>query len=218
MSSNVAKEYEAFMKLADGRCRDEQEKALIREAYNVASEAHKGVRLHSGKPYIIRPLEVASIVVADIGLGCKSMCAALLFDVVENTDYTIDYKDNIIPGTATAIITGKGNYSGTVSKTFTIVPKTTSISSLSAVSKGFTVKWKKQSTKTTGYQIQIATNSKFTSGVKSYTITKNSTLSKKITKLTAKKKYYVRIRTYKTVNGTKYYSSWSSAKSVTTKK
>lgn len=90
MSNNAAKEYEAFMKLADGRCRDEQEKALIREAYNVASEAHKGVRLHSGKPYIIRPLEVASIVVADIGLGCKSMCAALLFDVVENTDYTIE--------------------------------------------------------------------------------------------------------------------------------
>lgn len=138
---------------------------------------------------------------------------------ISASNYTVTYPSGLKNvGKYTVKITFKGNYSGTVSKTFTIVPKTTSISSLSAVSKGFTVKWKKQSTQTTGYQIQIATNSKFTSGVKSYTITKNSTLSKKITKLTAKKKYYVRIRTYKTVNGTKYYSSWSSAKSVTTKK
>lgn len=90
-----------------------------------------------------------------------------------------------------------------------------SISKLTAKSKGFTVSWKKVSS-STGYQIQYSTSSKFSSS-KSVTISKNSTLSKSITKLKAKKKYYVRIRTYRTINGTKYYSSWSTSKSVTTK-
>lgn len=138
---------------------------------------------------------------------------------VAATNYTVTYasgRKNV--GKYTVKIAFKGNYSGTVSKTFTIVPKTTSISSLTAVSKGFTVKWKKQATQTTGYQIQIATDSKFTKGVKNYTVTKNSTVSKKITKLTGSKKYYVRIRTYKTVSGTKYYASWSAKNYVTTKK
>lgn len=137
---------------------------------------------------------------------------------VAATNYTVTYASGRkIVGKYTVKITFKGNYSGTVSKTFTIVPKTTSISSLTAASKGFTVKWKKQATQTTGYQIQYSTSSKFTSP-KTVTVTKNSTVSKKITKLTAKKKYYVRIRTYKTVSGTKYYSAWSGSKSVTTKK
>ncbi len=136
---------------------------------------------------------------------------------IASTNYTVTYSNNTVVGKATVKITFKGNYSGTVSKTFTIVPKSTTISSLSAVSKGFAVKWKKQATQTTGYQIQIATNSGFTKGVKNYTVSKNSTVSKKITSLTAKKKYYVRIRTYKTVNSTKYYSAWSGSKSITTK-
>lgn len=139
--------------------------------------------------------------------------------LVKGTDYTVTTptgRKNV--GKYTYKITFKGNYSGTKSLSFTIVPKTTSISSLTAASKGFTVKWKKQATQTTGYQIQIATDSAFTKGVKSYTVTKNTTVSKKITKLTGKKKYYVRIRTYKTVSGTKYYSSWSAKKYVTTKK
>ncbi|MGN0527529.1 MAG: fibronectin type III domain-containing protein, partial [Eubacterium sp.] len=100
---------------------------------------------------------------------------------------------------------------------FTIKPKATSISSVSAKSKGFTVKWKKQATQTTGYQIQYSTSSKFTSP-KTVTVSSYKTTSKTISKLKSKKKYYIRIRTYKTVSGTKYYSSWSSAKSVTTKK
>ncbi|MGN0527987.1 MAG: fibronectin type III domain-containing protein, partial [Eubacterium sp.] len=100
---------------------------------------------------------------------------------------------------------------------FTIKPKATSISSVSAGSKKFTVKWKKQSTQVTGYQIQYSTSSKFTSP-KYVTVSSNKTTSKTISKLKSKKKYYVRVRTYKTVSGTKYYSSWSKAKSVTTKK
>lgn len=62
-----------------------------------------------------------------------------------------------------------------------------------------------------------AANSKFTSGKKTVTVSSSKTTSKKITKLKAKKKYYVRVRTYKKVSGTKYYSDWSKTKTVKTK-
>ena len=136
-------------------------------------------------------------------------------------DYSVAYasgRKNV--GSYTVTITLKNNYSGTVKKTFTIVPKTTSISKLTAGKKKLTVKWKKQATQTTGYQLQYGTSSKF-KGAKTTTITKNKTVSKAISKLKAKKKYYVRIRTYKTVkvNGksVKLYSAWSKAKSGLTK-
>ena len=137
------------------------------------------------------------------------------------TDYSIAYaKGRKNVGSYTVTITLKNNYSGTVKKTFKIVPKTTSISKLTAGKKKLTVKWKKQATQTTGYQLQYGTSSKF-KGAKTATITKNKTVSKAISKLKAKKKYYVRIRTYKTVkvNGksVKLYSAWSKAKSGLTK-
>lgn len=102
-----------------------------------------------------------------------------------------------------------------IKKSFIINPKTTSVSKVTAGKKKFTVKWAKQSTQTSGYQIQYSTSSKF-KNAKTVTISKNNTTSKTISSLLAKKKYYVRVRTYKTVSGTKYYSSWSKAKSVTT--
>ena len=89
----------------------------------------------------------------------------------------------------------------------------TSITSLSAKDNGFTVKWKKKSG-ITGYQIQYSTNSKFKKGNKSIKIKNAKTISKKITKLKAAKKYYVRIRTYKG----KKYSKWSKVKSIKTTK
>jgi beta-xylosidase len=137
---------------------------------------------------------------------------------ISASNYTVKYSSNTNVGKAKAVITFKGNYSGSKDLYFTINPKSTSLSGLTAKSKGFTVKWKKQATQTTGYQIQYATDSKFTKNCKTVTISKNSTTSKTISKLSAKKKYYVRIRTYKTVSGTKYYSSWSSSKNITTKK
>ena len=135
--------------------------------------------------------------------------------------YTVSYsKGRKNVGQYTVTVKFKGNYSGTVKKTFTIKPKATTISKVTASKKAFTVKWKKQSTQTTGYQIQYSTSSKF-KGAKTVTVSKNKTTSKKISKLKAKKKYYVRVRTYKTVkvNGknTKIYSSWSKAKTVKTK-
>ena len=101
-------------------------------------------------------------------------------------------------------------------KTFKIVPKTTSISKLTAGKKKLTVKWKKQATQTTGYQLQYGTSSKF-KGAKTATITKNKTVSKAISKLKAKKKYYIRVRTILKINGKTYYSKWSKIKSVKTK-
>ena len=90
---------------------------------------------------------------------------------------------------------------------------TTTITSVKAQSKAFTVKWKKKSS-ITGYQIQYSTNSKFKKGNKSIKIKNAKTISKKITKLKVAKKYYVRIRTYKG----KKYSKWSKVKSIKTTK
>ena len=99
-----------------------------------------------------------------------------------------------------------------------MIPKGTSIAKLTAAKKGFTAKWTKQASYTTGYQLQYALNSKFTSGQKTVNVAGASVVTKKIAKLKAKKKYYVRIRTYRTINGKTYYSAWSPAKTVKTKK
>ena len=81
-----------------------------------------------------------------------------------------------------------------------------------------TITYKKQTADTTGYQVQYSTTKDFSSGVKNINITKNKTTSTTKKKLKAKKKYYVRIRTYKKVGGKKIYSTWSSLKSIKTKK
>ena len=91
------------------------------------------------------------------------------------------------------------------------------ISSLtSPKTKQMTVKWGKNA-KATGYQIQYSLNSKFASGNKTVTVKGAAAVSKTISSLTAKKRYYVRVRTYKTVSGKNYYSAWSAVKNVITK-
>ena len=72
------------------RCPDDRELDVVRQAFEFANEAHKNVRRRSGEPYMLHPIAVAQIVVDDIGLGYKSISAALLHDVVEDTDYTVD--------------------------------------------------------------------------------------------------------------------------------
>ncbi len=138
------------------------------------------------------------------------------------TDYTVSYSSgckNV--GRYTVKVTLKGNYSGSKSMTYNINPKGTGVSKVKAAKKGFKVTWKKQAKQTTGYQVQYSTSSKFKSA-KTVTISKNKTTSKSVGKLSAKKKYYVRVRTYKTIKiggkSVKLYSGWSKAKSVTTKK
>ena len=132
------------------------------------------------------------------------------------TDYTVSYSSNKNIGTATVKVTGKGSYTGTITKTFKINPAKQEIQKLTAKSKAFFVDWAQKGS-ATGYEIQYATNSKFTSA-KKVTITNNKTDKTTISKLSGNKKYYVRVRSYTTVKGTKYYGAWSTSKSVTTKK
>ncbi len=140
------------------------------------------------------------------------------------SDYTVSFPKvmkNI--GKYTVTIHFKDNYTGTAKAVFTIKPNGTSISKLTASSKGFKVKWKKQPKQATGYRIQYSTSKKFTKNTtKATEIKKNRTTSKSIQKLKAGKKYYVRICTYKAVKVSgkkvKIYSDWSKIKNVTTKK
>ena len=134
----------------------------------------------------------------------------------KGTDYTVSYSSSKSIGTATVKIAGKGSYTGTITKTFKINPAKQEIQKLTAKSKAFFVDWAQKGS-ATGYEIQYATNSKFTSA-KKVTITNKKTDKTTVSKLSGKKKYYVRVRSYTTVKGTKYYGAWSASKSVTTKK
>ena len=86
----IKKAWERLEAAARARCRTPEEFEVVRAAFDFANRAHKNVRRRSGEPYIIHPIEVAEIVVNDIGLGYKSISAALLHDVVEDTDYTVE--------------------------------------------------------------------------------------------------------------------------------
>lgn len=135
----------------------------------------------------------------------------------KNTDYTVSYASGRKKvGTYKVTIKMKGKYSGTKTLTFKINPVKTKVSKLSAAKKSLKVTISKKSTQVTGYQIQYSTSKKFKSA-KTKTISKYKTTKYTIKKLKAKKTYYVRVRTYKTVKGKKYYSSWSSYKSKKTK-
>ena len=130
------------------------------------------------------------------------------------TDYKISYKNNKSIGTASVTITGTGKYSGTITKTFKINPKTASLKTVKSAKKAqLFVAWSKDS-KVSGYQILLATNSKFTKGKKTVTIKGYKTTSKTIKSLKSKKTYYVKIRSYKTVSGKKVYGAFSKVKKV----
>ncbi len=129
----------------------------------------------------------------------------------KGTDYTLSYGTNKATGKATVKISGKGNYTGSVTKTFYIVPKKVSTPTLKAGKKSITVKYKKV-TGASGYQIAYQK-----SGSKSWTYTTVSSASKTLTKLTSKKNYKVKVRAYKTVSGKKYYGTYSATKTVKVK-
>ena len=141
---------------------------------------------------------------------------------IGTANYTVAYGNNRNVGKAKITVTLSGNYAGTLTKTFNICPDKTQITRLTRKSKGFQVKWKKQTNQTSGYEIQYSDNSKFSKNrTKTVGISKRSANSKDVKQLKAKKKYYVRVRTYKKVkiNGksTKIYSGWSKVKTVVTK-
>lgn len=123
-----------------------------------------------------------------------------------------------VPTTSTTVVTSVSTTSPTATTSLALAskPNQTSIKSLKKGKKSITVTWKKANG-VKGYQLQLSTDKKFKKNKKSVTIKKQKTTKTTVKKLSAKKKYYVRIRTYKVVNGNKVYSSWSKAKSVKTK-
>ncbi|MDO4869493.1 MAG: fibronectin type III domain-containing protein [Bacillota bacterium] len=140
----------------------------------------------------------------------------------EDVDYTLSYADNVKIGVATLTVTGQGHYTGTATATFKIVPKKTALKKLTAKKRALTVKWKRQSAKMpkariTGYRIQLATDENFTENVKTITVKGYKKTSKKIKRLNAKQKYYVRIQTYMKIGTASYDSAWSAAKVRKTK-
>lgn len=138
-------------------------------------------------------------------------------ELVSGKDYTVMYKNNVNVGTATVVVSGIGDYSGSIETKFTINPKKTSITKLYSKLKSLQLKWRKQSGDVSGYQIQYSTDKRFKKNVtKTKTIDADRT-SYTIKGLKSKKKYYVRIRTYKIVDGKKYYSAWSGVKTCKTK-
>ena len=136
--------------------------------------------------------------------------------------YTVKYAGNCKNvGKYKVTLTFKGDYNGTNTKTFKIAPKSVTVKSLKAAKKRFDVKWSKQTTQVTGYQVQYSTDKNFVKAVKNKKITKNSVVTKTVKNLKSKKVYYVRVRTYTTVkyNGEQMnlHSDWSKVKKVTVK-
>lgn len=134
--------------------------------------------------------------------------------IISPSNYTVSYasgRKNI--GHYSVRINFKGNYEGSLTKSFNINPKGTKLSKVKAAKKKATVKWKKQGKNVKGYQIQYSMDKQFSSGVKTKTASSKKS-SVTIKKLKSKKVYYVRIRTYQNASGGKCYSEWSAVKKV----
>ena len=102
----IARDFADLMEASRKRCSDPQELEIIKNAFEFANEAHKGVRRRSGEPYILHPIAVAKIVVSNIGLGYKSIVAALLHDVVEDTEYTVEDLSNLFGEKVATLVEG----------------------------------------------------------------------------------------------------------------
>ena len=135
--------------------------------------------------------------------------------LTQGKDYTVKYSGNTKVGTAYVTVTGAGIYEGSIKRTFRINPQGTSLKTVKRRYRGFRAYWYKRTTQTDGYQIQYSRYSNFKYSKSKYRQSRYNT--RKVNKLTRKKYYYVRIRTYKKVNGITYYSSWSKSKRVKTR-
>ena len=141
----------------------------------------------------------------------------------KGTDYSVTYKNNTKVGRGTATIKLKGNYTGTKTAGFDVRPKGTTIVSLVAAKKAFTVKWKRN-TAVNGYDIEYSNQKNFKNvatakpkDAETIRYTRNSVTSRKFTGLVSGRTYYVRVRTYKKVNGKYIYSTWGTVKKIKVK-
>ena len=137
---------------------------------------------------------------------------------IDEDNYTLDVPaERMFTGKYTYTVTFKNEYSGKVTMDLKIAPKTPAVMEPVALKKGLTAKWDNVYGKSTGYEVMVATNSKFTKNKKTVTIKKLNTTSKKITGLKSKTRYWVKVRAYKAVGSEKIYSSWSEVMTVKTK-
>ena len=144
--------------------------------------------------------------------------------ILNKKDYVVAYKNNIDAGIATVKVSLKNQYKGSATKSFIIRPKGTVLTGLSGrAPEKIAVKWKIQNEKMSrsrisGYMLQYAQDSSFSKGCRSIRINDYKTTSKTISGLKENTKYYVRIRTFKTIKDKRYYSAWSGTRSVKTAK
>lgn len=108
--------YRRILRMRITKKDDKSDAKIIRKAFNVANEAHKGMRRRSGEPYILHPLNVALICVEQLGLGTKSIVSALLHDVVEDTDYTIEDIKALFGDKVAMIVSGLTKIKGMLKK------------------------------------------------------------------------------------------------------
>ena len=178
--------------------KDTYTKKLVRTSIAKVKVSSVKNKYYTGKAITQKPV---------VKLGSKTLIAG--------TDYTVSYKNNKAIGTATVTITGKGAYTGTVKTTFKIFPqKTTLKSAKSPKTRQLKVTYSKVAN-VTGYQVTYSTSSKFTKKTTKSVNVKGT--SKTISKLTKGKTYYVKVRTYKTVGKTRFYSGYSAVKKVKVK-
>ncbi|MBS6722033.1 MAG: fibronectin type III domain-containing protein [Clostridiales bacterium] len=136
--------------------------------------------------------------------------------LAKDVDYTISYVDNKKVGTAAVMILGRGNFNGSRIMTFKIRPQATKLKKLVKGKRSIKVKWAKKEKQVTGYMIMCSTKKDFSSNVKKVTV-KKKTNKYTFKNLKKKKKYFVRVRTYKKSGGETYYSKWSNVMKIKTK-
>ena len=137
---------------------------------------------------------------------------------MRGTDYKLAYAKNKNVGVARVTVKGLGAFAGSATDaTFTIVPKAAKLKKLVQAKKALKVTWAKQAKQVGGYQILLATDKKFKKGKKTVVVAGAKKTSKQVKGLKSKKRYFVKIRTYKKAAGTTYYSAWSKVKKKATK-
>ena len=139
--------------------------------------------------------------------------------LTEGSDYVVNYQDNNREvGRHKLNVVLQGQYAGSQTMEYTVHPKKTALTKVTGEDDGFTAKWQKRNLQVTGYQLQYSTKKDFSDGGSIKTISSAKTTSTEVYNAKSRRKYYVRVRTYKTgKGGAKIASPWSEAKMVTTK-